>query len=150
MGLPDIEMIPEFEETISTFCGFLENHGLPRKIIWVAPEHTIFLGREWKIFKGEGIKESDIRAKYQAARGYPFGVRFGVLCTDDVTSYCYLYIPTDEIDAEYKLLANGYVKLSVPYDVSHATPINKGIGALWYQLRELRGKKWKDGFFGIG
>lgn len=142
-------MIPEFEEAVSRFQDVLKENGLPSKIVWVAPEHTIFCQHEWKVFRGEGIKADDILAKYQAAREKSFGIRLGVLCRDGDTSYCYLYAPTDELNAEIHLLANHRLKISIPVNISHASLINRGIGSVWFQLCELRVKKWKYGYFGI-
>lgn len=130
-------MNPEFEEIIVSFRKFLEQQGYPGKIIWVAPEHTICCGRwEWKVFENECVDEEDIKLKYKDADDKKFGVRFCALCVNDETSYCYLYVPASELDADYKLLTYENVKLSVPVEMPHASMERRGFLASWYQLRE--------------
>lgn len=141
-------MIPEFEEAESQFRDYLIDNGLPIRIVWVAPEHTIFCRDEWKIFRGEGISEADIRATYKSASEQPFGIRLAVLCRDGDTSYCYLKAPVDEDDAERQLLVRHTLKMSIPTNMPHASLINRGMRSIWYQLLELRVRKWKDLYFG--
>jgi hypothetical protein len=144
-------MIPEFEETIVSFREFIKYQDAPDRIVWVAPEHTICCGfQEWKIFQDECINESDIKAIYQAAREKFFGMRLCVLCTDSEISYCYLYVPVDEVDAEYNLLANGCVKMRVPEDMPHTSIVRRGVRTAWLQLKEsIRFRKWKNMAFRI-
>ncbi len=143
-------MIPAFDEAIAKFQGFLEGEGLPREIVWVAPEHTIFCRREWKIFEGEGVKESEVRSAYDAARQADFlGIELGVLCSDRDFTYCYLYIPADEYTASRKLLANTTTKFTSPVKVPSASRVRRGIPSMWYQLRELRVRDWKNTFFNM-
>ena len=143
-------MIPDFEEAIVSFRAFLKQSGVPGEIVWVGPKHTIFCdGREWKIFEGEGVKESEVRSRYQSARGNAFGVQFGLLCADGKFSYCYLYVPANVDDAVSHLLAKVDVKLLVPTEVPTASLVRRrSLRAIWYQIKELRVKMWKSGFFG--
>lgn len=145
-------MNPEFQEILCSFRKFLEQQDVPDKIVWVLPEHTIYCGgKKWKIFENEGISDDDINSKYQSARENSLGVRFCVLCSDTETSYCYLYVPVDEHDAEYKLLANGCVKMSVPSDMPKGSITLRGFRAICWQLREsIKFKKWKAMAFRIG
>lgn len=141
-------MIPAFDEAIAKFQVFLEGEGLPREIVWVAPEHTIFCRPEWKVFEGEGVTVSEVRAAYDAARqANSLGIELGVLCTDRDSTYCYLYIPADEYTASRKLLANTIAKFTSPVTVPSATRVRRGIRSMWYQLRELRFRDWKNSFF---
>ncbi|BBB60395.1 hypothetical protein UNDKW_2122 [Undibacterium sp. KW1] len=144
-------MNPKFEEIIPVFRKFLEQQGCPGKIVWVAPEHTMCCGRaEWKIFENECVDEEDIKLKYQDADDKKFGVRFCALCVNDETSYCYLIVPTSELDADYKLLTYEKVKLSVPAEMPHASILRRGFRASWYQTREsIKFKEWKELVFRI-
>jgi len=143
----DAQNVPDFAETLASFRHFLEQQGVPRNIVWVSPEQTIYLSREWKVFEGEGIAESTVSALYQAAWAADLGMQLGVLCADDDNSYCYFYAPADSVDAEYTLLGSGCIKLMVPVGVPRASTIERGWLARWYQLKEWKFKKWKNGHF---
>ncbi|MFZ6757559.1 hypothetical protein ACO0K9_10070 [Undibacterium sp. Ji50W] len=141
------ELKPEFDKAIVRFRVFLLSQGAPGKIVWVAPEHTICCGPDWKIFKDEGIPESLVKEWYQQAKDSELGLRFCLLCKDSETSYCYLYTPVDVEDAEYKLLLNGSLKMSVPSDIPSATVISRGVASVWFRFRELKFRKWKYSAF---
>ena len=142
-------MKPEFDQAIINFQEFLDNYGAPKKIVWIAQEHTLCLGREWLIFKNEGIPQVLVKARYQQARDMDFGLRLCLLCHDGDHSYCYLYVPVDEEDAEQHLSLNACLKMSVPQPMPEAKVVSRGLHIVWYRFRELKYRQWKKSFFRV-
>jgi len=140
----DDPAFPDFPEALNQFGDFLEKCELPRKIVWVAPEHTIYCGRSWKVFSGECAYEDDVRELYNSSARGKFGLAFKLLCAGKDSSYCYLYAPLELQEAEQGLLFSHRVKYMIPSIVPPAEIINRwSFPSFWYQLKEIYKLRWK-------
>ena len=140
----DDSAFPDFPEALNQFGDFLEKCGLPRKIVWVAPEHTIYCGRSWKVFSGESVGEDTVSDLYSLAARGDFGLRFKLLCAGKDASYCYLHTPLDLQEAEQSLLFLHRVKYTIPSVAAPAEIIKRwSLPSFWYQLKEIPKLRWK-------
>jgi len=102
---------PTFHEAEAQLRDFLRSNQWPTEIAWIRLGDVAVLGvgltlhpstegypYAVKVYK-EGVQQS-------------LGVKFEAICCDSDRSYCLVWIPSDETEAEYALMPQG-LKLSV-------------------------------------
>lgn len=131
----DYEM-PVFGEAIQQFGSFLVSQGFSPDLLWVFREDVCW--RNQRVFVKvpvpvENLEHVERVYKVGVARG--LGIRLDMLCLLGSRPCCYVWLPSDEVDASYAKLSG--LKLSVPTEPAVAQAV--GSGLRW------RAYKWLEG-----
>lgn len=103
--------IPSFAEAVARMEVFLRESGKPFKIEWVFYEDATGYKRKlWIRLPIPAANEDLARAMYENGAERGFGVQINAFRSSGDTSYCYVWSPADETDAEYALISG--LKLS--------------------------------------
>jgi hypothetical protein len=111
---------PPFNEAVESFRGFLKNQGLPDSIRWVwredictrrAPGSRRSWNR-WVFVNLAGDFEASLaEAYYNFGSRQNNGLALEVFCVAAGNPCCYIYMPDDETDASYRMLAGLHLKV---------------------------------------
>lgn len=130
-------MTDDFEAAVKDFRAFIVGNGLPDRIAWVFREDVTTQGRQvavrWPLSPGN---ETAVRRRYGDGIRRGLGLRLEVFCLLGEVSCCAIWVPEDDLAAEYAMLYG--LKFLVPTDPVVARPIRDG--PLW------RLKCWRDGW----
>ena len=104
---------PSFSDALDRFRDFLDLHGWPVEIKWLCHK-TLAFRPERLVLKDEDFQDAEsVRTAYWYAVPQKRGVLLAGLCRDTAFSYCYLWYPSDEDEADDHLMPDG-LKLSLP------------------------------------
>ena len=138
---------PEFSEAEHQLIEFIGQHNFPRKIEWVNKSTVAYLGRSWVIFPSMAVNARNKAEKiYKKGKLRPHGMKLAVLGANKTISYCYIFFPRTDLEAQYALMGNG-LKLSVR---TNCKPCVREFGWLkrfLYRVKELRYLRWKSAMF---
>ena len=131
-------MIKEnFDEAKQFFQNFLSEQGLSSDLLWVFGEDIICLPNRFLIkVPLPAENESFARACYDIGRERDLGLCLHVFCLLDRRPCCYVQLPEDELDAQYSLMGNLSVKLTIRNDLINAEPIDSFLVWQTYRLSE--------------
>src|SRR5258708_6920397 len=105
---------PPFTDAVARFRSFLDDQGHRGPTSWVFPSDVLLVVGGWIIRpRPQETVIAEVGNAYQNAITRRLGVKFDVLCLERETVWCYIYCPTDQIEAEYGMMPDG-LKLSVP------------------------------------
>lgn len=105
---------PPFEIAVARFRSFLNDLGHRGPIAWVSPSDALLVSNGWLIRpRAQDMVQHDVMAVYETGIERRLGVKFGVLCFEGTIAWCYIYVPSDQTEAEYGMMPDG-LKLSVP------------------------------------
>ncbi len=137
-----------FNDALRAFREFLSKQGQPTELKWINRCQTIYLGKYWLIKDDlRNSNERDIENEYLKATEQALGISFSVVCSNEATCFCNMYIPVDDYDASSKLIGEKSLKLSVPNKVTVARYVSSNL--LWWfsSIREKRYLQWKESYF---
>ena len=103
---------PQFDEAAIRFEAFLRDCRAPSDIRWVAFPDVVWVGGLYVRPRPRDDAAGAARRKYERAIPRRLGVRLAALGHSGVVSYCYVYRPSSQIEAEYHMMPDG-LKLSV-------------------------------------
>lgn len=114
-----------FDEALLRFREFLSGQGLSTGVAWVFHEDVIFQ-RERIFIKTPIPAENEIRARacYESGQKRDFGINLQAFCLLESRPCCYILLPEDGLDAQYLLMSNISLKLSVWTNLRKAEPIS--------------------------
>jgi len=125
-----VGVLPEtsFDEAEALFRRFLSENGHPPKLKWVFAEDVLLDGRS-VIIRVPLPDENHARARecYELGIARNLGINIHGLCLSDGEICCYVQLPEDDVDAQYKLLDPKFVRFSVVIDPNEAIPCRSGI-----------------------
>lgn len=105
----------DFEGATAEFSSFLEKHGYPPNLLWIdLPD--VLLGKwrgEWRYFVWNNHpddRESVVREQVRRADGREVGIAFEAISRTGQHTICRLIVPTDEQDAERRLIPGRRIK----------------------------------------
>src|SRR5256885_6286733 len=103
-----------FDEALDSFREFLSGQGLSTDLVWVFREDVIFQ-RERTFIKTPVPVENETRARacYELGQKRDFGINLQAFCLLESRPCCYILLPEDDLDAQYLLMSNISLKLSV-------------------------------------
>lgn len=103
-----------FEHSLATFRDFLTTHACPSNIMWLFQDNAVLYKRTF-FHCGALTYDGLIDAKHhcRAARKHGYGCQFICVGHSRQVSYCYVWIPADDVDAAQSWLANGHIKYSL-------------------------------------
>lgn len=122
--------LPEtsFDEAEELFRRFLSENGHPPKLRWVFSEDVLFDGRA--ILIRVPVPEENhalARECYKLGITRNLGINLHGLCLLEDSVCCYVQLPKDDLDAQYRLLGPRFVKLSVVVEPNNAVQCRSGI-----------------------
>ena len=129
-----------FAEAEKAFRSFLESHGLNSDIRWVfhedvAMRHGTFLIRS-------PIPESNqayARKLFYIGLHRALGYKLSCLATLNHAPACYILVPEDTMDAEYKMLGESSVQFSYPDPLKAAESVQHGLS--WYDAAVVQSRE---------
>ncbi|MDD9941269.1 MAG: hypothetical protein OXU20_09550 [Myxococcales bacterium] len=126
---------PPLPEALVRFSTFLESNGWPSRIEWVDASNVSLV--RGVAFFGSTWAEHEVERKYEQAIARGLGIQLYGMWQAEGVSVCFLYAPTDRVDAEYRMMGGG-LKLSVATDPRPARLVGTA-RALWARLL---GRTW--------
>jgi len=125
---------PSFTDAVERLREFLDRHQWPVDIRWLRPG-TVSIRNQAVILNAVAFQPAEeVRTAYWHAVPKQRGVLLAGLCHDTKHSFCHLWAPSDEDEADDHLMPDG-VKLSVPVD-----PPDVLIASGW----RLRWHRWRS------
>ena len=129
--------LPEtsFDEAEEIFKEFLKNNGVNSDLKWVFSEDVIIEGRDITI-RVPLPEDNRERAEqcFNLGKKRNFGLAFLAFCTLGNRPCCYIQLPENELDAQYKLMSERFVKFSCRIGMPEAKAIRNS--AIW-KIRQL-------------
>ena len=123
---------PAFEDAIAQFRSFLRQQGWPGSLAWVGRSAVVL----WKdrLVVAPGLLSAERRAQcaYQLGCRKKLGVLLAGMSFDSELSYCYVWSPNSEVEAQHRLMPDG-LKMSV---ASSPAPVirSSGLRFRWAQF----------------
>ena len=126
-----------FEKAQDTLKNFLHQQEISNDLIWLFREDVISDRGEYFV-KVPIPTENQMFAQecYELGRSRGFGVALHALCLLEAQVCCYIRLPENELDAQYKLISDIYVKYSVTTPIESGRAVRNPI--VW------RTKKWNS------
>ena len=135
-----------FDESLVQFKSFLTKHGWPSTLAWITPRDVLLTGSKVAYLKLPATTDGESRARqqFQAGTGHEFGVLLAALFKMDDSTYCYVWKPASELDAEGALIGKG-LKISIPANPLRPRLVRNKLKWwllwLWYR-RKRDSKEW--------
>jgi hypothetical protein len=145
MGMEHTHTLPAFDLAIDRFELFLTEQGQSRNTLWIFREDVTWHGGRFFIkLPLPGENRSLVAQLYERGCVRGLGALIDVFCLVNSQPYCYIWIPTNEREAELAQLAG--LNLSAPSNPQVAQPVFSD--ALW-RFHAWLGKrsgadKWLD------
>jgi hypothetical protein len=130
--------IKNFEDAAGDFARFAVSQGFPPNLLWVTAD-DVLLGRwngSWIYFilKDDPAKRQQVaKAEYERAISRNIGLAFEGKCKTDRWTICRLYVPVNDLDAQYRMIPQTGLKLNVAVDPLPAILLTSG--TLWRLLK---------------
>jgi len=112
---------------------FLPSGGYPARIRWITADQ-ILLGNDEEYFiraAGSEVAFVEAQRRYDVGLQCRLGISIQAICAAPTETIASVYIPTDTIDAQYRMIRSG-LKLSYPTTIIPATMIQDP--AEWHEL----------------
>lgn len=111
LSCPDL---PPFTDAAEQFRSFIDSQGHDADIAWIFRQDVVELGGQIFVRQPLLNNESLVEAKYEEGVERGLGVSLQVFCWLDGRPLCYIWLPEDQVDADYRMLSG--LKMSVPAD----------------------------------
>ena len=114
-------VMSEFDSVVAEFTRFASGQGYPSTLLWSSPDLLAFWQR-WLFVLVLDPEESRLKAKaiYEAAVARKIGVHIEGRCKTQTATICRVYMPNDDLDAQYRMIPKTGVKMTV---VVHPLPV---------------------------
>jgi hypothetical protein len=128
---PHLCSSPPFDEAVSVLRNFLRQQGQRDTILWIWRNSIIsrrgsgsrkIANRRIFIDRNALADDESIRKYYDAGVERGLGIALRVFCVADGKPLCYIYLPEDEIAAQYSMMSS--LKCSIPTPCPTATFVN--------------------------
>lgn len=129
---------PPFDEAEVQLQEFLTSAEWPEKVTWVSTDDIAVLGQGFVVHPRKEGRGQAIES-YSKGIQKNLGILLTAVCRNEHHSYCAVWVPSDQTEAEYALMPDG-VKLSVPKLARQTKVINGQLKWLW--LRK-KAKPWR-------
>jgi hypothetical protein len=119
-------VVPDFDTAVEDFRGFLSKEGIGTDIVWVFREDAIARKRRiWIKVPLPAENEGLARRCYFIGKERGLGLRIELKCLLDSTPCCFIWVPEDQLAAEYAMLSG--LKLSIPTEPIHARAVRSSL-----------------------
>lgn len=128
----DAQELPSFEDATAQLQAFLGHQQHSQEIVWICREDVF---QQWpKLYVKVPLpNESSLAEKiYKAGVRRGLGVEISVCCFVTGLACCYVWIPKDEIDAEYRMLHGLKLKILEP---SHQITVSVKSRIRWFWIK---------------
>lgn len=118
-----VRTLPGFDHAVNSLKAFLLEQGRSDDLRWIFKEDLTW--HDGKFFLRSPVPEENqsfAGQLYERGSEQGLGVMLDVFCLAAGTPYCYVWVPSDERDAELALLAG--LKISVPFEPPIAQTIS--------------------------
>ena len=137
---------PPFDEALDSFQAFLAKEGLSTNIIWIFREDVVIVWGHIYINAPAENAVWLVEQLYRQGQEVGLGIHLNTFCMLEGRPACYIWLPKDKTDAEYRMLSG--LKLSIPAGLSRrmATPVANRLrwACLKRSERRLRQSSWAD------
>ena len=111
---------PDPPQTLSAaeekFRSFLATQNYPKAICWLTPGDVVVdTNRRYWVRKREAEGARYAALRYSMGLERNFGVKLHAICATESETFASVFVPEDDIDAQYHLMGRG-LKLSCPVD----------------------------------
>ncbi len=103
---------PAFEEAELRFREFLKSAEWPGDLIWIGAHDVAVSDQSLIVHPTKEGREQAI-SNYQKGIEKKLGILLTAVCRDGSRTYCAVWVPSDETEAEYALMPQG-LNFSVP------------------------------------
>ncbi|HSR07029.1 MAG TPA: hypothetical protein VLM42_07760 [Bryobacteraceae bacterium] len=127
----------DFDATIAKFAQFASEQGYPNSFLWTSPNFVLIWRRRFFVLIVDPEEQrAQAKASYDSAIARNIGVAVEALCKTQNMSVCRVYGPTDEADAQYRMISTTDVKMSVAVDPLPTVLVGNRL--LWWMLKRLK------------
>ena len=133
---PEAE-IPDFRDAVEQLKDFLASQNLSPELLWIFREDVVWYKQ--CIFVKEPLPQGNeivAESLYERGRQRDLGIRLETLCLLGSHPCCYVWLPEDQMDAEYALLLMSNFIISAPKELKHAKPVRSPLTWRVYKLFE--------------
>jgi hypothetical protein len=117
-----------FDTAVTRFRAFLVPQNYPPNLLWLKPDDIMFWCLRYFFWKGDSSERaSHARIEYDKAVVRNLGIEFQAQCKTARWTICRVYVPKDDVDAEYRMIPKAGAKLSAANDPKPATEIDSPI-----------------------
>ncbi|WP_012646087.1 hypothetical protein [Geotalea daltonii] len=121
--------LPAFEDAEAQFQEFLKTVEWPGELIWICADDVAVSGDILIVHPNKEGREQAIRGYKRGIKKH-LGILLNAICRDDFRTYCAVWNPSDQTEAEYALMPQG-LKFSVPSERRQAKIITGQIKWWW-------------------
>ena len=131
-----------FNKAQIIFKEFLKKEGLPNDLLWLFNEDVISDSGKYLV-KVPVPTENEILAEecYDLGRLRGFGVALHGFCLLGTRVCCYIQLPENDMDSQYKMTSGLYVKYTVVIHIKTGEAVKNSV--LWH-IRKWQNKRKKQ------
>src|SRR5258708_15309380 len=112
-----MSMPGRFSGAIDSFHEFLAREGRPQRIEWLFGEDVAQIGHRTFIRVPPPAENHECTERlYDRGVKQGLGVAIEALVHTEQVTYAWVFVPSDSIDAEYRMVGGEHLKLTVPQD----------------------------------
>jgi len=120
--------VASFGTAVADFQKFLLQQEYPSNLLWVTHDDIVFWRSRFFFCRDDSTERSNqARAKFEDAMSRNIGVMFEGICRTEQATVCRIYVPSDALDAEYRMIPKTGIKFSALVDPKPATPVDRRI-----------------------
>lgn len=139
--------LPPFDTAIDSFRDFVADQNQSANLRWIFREDIVELGWQTYIRLPLTADEEMVRQLYTEGLERGYGVNLHAYCFLREQTFCYIWLPKDEVDADYRMLAGLKFSMSATPE-RRKKAIGVGSGLRWRWLRWLESRdpqhNWAD------
>ncbi len=125
-----------FANAEASFQHFLNERNATGKLLWVFREDVACHGKNVFIKPPVALKNTTImEAYYEFGRKRGLGVCLNAFCLWEERPCCYIYLPEDETDGEYRMISRVHIKYSALENITAAQSV---LSRLCWRIEKLR------------
>ena len=127
---------PPFHAAVAQLQEFIATQGLSPDLLWIFREDVVRLRRQTYIKVPVPNNEPLAESLYNSGLPNGLGIHLSVFCLLHGRPCCYVWLPSDSTDADYRMLSG--LKLSVLVEQDIATPVRNWLRWKWLKWCESR------------
>jgi hypothetical protein len=129
-------VMPDFDSAVADFTRFAAGQGYPSTLLWSSPDFWVFWwGRLFVLVLDPEGSRRNAKAIYETAVARNIGVHIEGKCKTQTATICRVYVPNDDLDAQYRMIPKTGVKTTVVVEPLPVVLIRHQI--LWGILKSL-------------
>ncbi len=124
------------------FRTFLASQNYPTSICWLMPGDVVVdTNRRYWVRKREAEATRYAALRYSVGLERNFGIKLQAICATEVETFASVFVPEDDLDAQYHLMGRG-LKLSCPVERYSTSTVTNPLK--WCLLWWRNGQRSKD------